>query len=93
MKFFYCEAGPDGNPVLMIGPKLEDGAIRDLQHGAGGKSASGEVIPTPRGLLFQVDPGVRAELEHDLKHYFSRKVAALEAARVVSADDEDLLAV
>ncbi len=91
MKFFYCVSGPNGKPVLMIGSTIKTSTIDDLQQNAQQKIfARGEVHSDSHGLIFMAEPEVGRQLEQDLHNFFSRKVTALQSARVVSYE-EDLI--
>ena len=84
LKFFYCKDGPDGDPVLMIGAELDDARVEELERRAEGCCAQGELVAGSQGLIFEVEPDAALDLERDIKDFFSRKVSALQSARVVS---------
>ena len=89
MKFFYCKAGPEGDPVLMIGADLDGQRVEELEQFAD-TCAHGELITGSKGIIFQIEEDdltgpTAGALEDDIRRYFSRKVSALQNARVVSA--------
>lgn len=85
MKFFYCASGPEGEPVLVIRPFLQEDDIHTLKVGARQKTfACGDVISGADGLIFESDDDATRLLELDLKRYFSKKVSALQNARVIT---------
>jgi len=85
VKFFYCASGPEGDPVLVIRQSLPEEDIRTLKQNARLKTfAHGDVIPSNNGLLFKLSGHIGEMLEIDLKRFFSKKVSALQNARVVS---------
>ena len=85
MKFFYCASGPEGDPVLLISPTIVEEEIQDIKRNARLKTfARGDVIPSADGLVFSTDGDVMNLLEVDLKRFFSKKVSALQNARVIS---------
>ncbi|MEL6349119.1 MAG: hypothetical protein AAFV53_38800 [Myxococcota bacterium] len=94
MKFFYCAAGPEGEPVLMIRPQIREDVVQDIKHRAQQKVfAQGVVIGDARGLIFQTEFDIGEQLEQDLQRVFSKKVSALQNARVVPAvKSDDLVA-
>ena len=86
MKFFYCASGPEGDPVLLISPSIVEEEIQDIKRNARLKTfAHGDVIPSANGLVFSIDGDIKNLLEVDLKRYFSKKVSALQSARVISS--------
>ena len=85
MKFFYCASGPEGDPVLLISPSIVEADIQDIKRNARLKTfARGDIIPGVDGLVFSIDADIKNLLEIDLKRFFSKKVSALQNARVIS---------
>mgnify|MGYP006216347371 CR=1 FL=1 len=90
LKFFYCKGGAAKEPVLMIGPDLDQQQVEELESHAA-HCAHGQLINGSKGLIFQVEgetccaQGSIGELERDIQGYFSRKVSALQNAKVVAS--------
>jgi len=69
---------------LVVRPKLEEETIRKFKRHAQGKTfARGEVINAAGELIFTVDAAIADQFEQDIRGYFSKKVSALQNARVV----------
>lgn len=71
--------------MLVIRPSIEEDDIRALKQSARRQAfARGQVIPGADGLVFESSTGDSELLEQDLKRYFSKKVSALQNARVTT---------
>jgi hypothetical protein len=76
----------------MIGADLDGQRVEELEQTAD-TYARGKLITGSRGLIFQIEEDdltapTAGELEDDIRHFFSRKVSALQNARVVSSATE-----
>ena len=87
LKFFYCEAGPTGEPILMIRPHLEEQELHTLKKQLRTATFTrGDVRSADGQLVFEVEPAFASRLTADLRRFFSKKVSALQSARVIARD-------
>jgi hypothetical protein len=87
LKFFYCMAGADREPVLVIDKKIVPTQIKAIKQTAKKKIfVRGTVGNYDGNLAFRTERPDKGKFKKNLKIYFGRSIPLLKKAQVISTE-------
>ena len=83
VSFFFCSKGPDGDPVLLVGKRIQAEAKGVVAKAKEKKFVRGKLVYQDKTYTFQADKPKSSKFQKLLKSHFGKEFAPLKSAQIV----------
>ncbi|MEL6349428.1 MAG: hypothetical protein AAFV53_40370 [Myxococcota bacterium] len=89
VSFFYCRSGPDGEPVLLVGPRIQADSKPIIARARVKKFIRGKLAYEDGAYVFKADRPGDSKFKKHLKEKFGKDHPPLKRAQVAPLQDAD----